>query len=959
MSKNKNYNIIVIGAGHAGVEAALACARMKQKTLLITFDLNQLGVLSCNPAVGGIGKGQLVREVDALGGEMARAADYAAIQYRKLNASKGAAVWSTRVQVDRKKYALYIKKILKKQKCLTLLKAEVAKLIVQNNIVIGIETKAGQAISAQAVILTPGTFLNGLIHIGMNSFSGGRIEEQQTSKALAENLRQLGFKMLRFKTGTCARLDGKTIDFSKMQTQKGDSCPQAFSLSTKNTNKKQLPCYIAYTGAKAQKLVRDNLDKSPLFSGKIVGTGVRYCPSFEDKIVKFPHHTRHQVFLEPEGLSSGEYYPNGLSTSLPERVQEKIIHSIRGLEKAGIKRFGYGIEHDVVEPTQLYPSLETKLIKNFYLAGQINGTTGYEEAAAQGLIAGINAALTVQGKKEFIPDRSTSYIGVLIDDLVTKGTPEPYRMFTSRVEYRLTLREDNADLRLRKFAYQLGLVKKQDYNQTLKKQKQIQAGIEQLKNTRLGQLLKRPGVKIEDLKKELLFKFSDQVLHGIETEIKYAGFIKRQLADIKNFKHLEKIKIPRDIDYGNINGLSLEIKEKLDYARPLTLGQANRISGITPVAIMVLMMYLKNKKRKMNSEKRLYYKFSDYLKKRFGCRVYKISLDAGFSCPNKDGKLSTTGCIYCDNRSFSYNTRETARPLELQIQQGMETGRKKFKAEKFLVYFQAFTNTYGILRELKQKYDVIKKFDNIVGLAIGTRPDCVNEEILDLISGYAKDYEVWIEYGLQSIHDKTLNKINRGHNYQAFLEAVNKTRAKSKIKICAHVILGLPGETREEMIATADELSRLKIDSVKIHPLHVIKGTPLEELFNQGGYQPLELSQYAQIAVDFLEHLRPKTIIQRLTADCPKQFLIAPLWIADKAVVLQEIDNILRAGGRYQGRLAGEMLSLRRPEAKPKQFQYYHNSCCSNHLATGAVAKVVAKVAKVAKAVATEVHPTC
>ncbi|NQT00178.1 MAG: tRNA uridine-5-carboxymethylaminomethyl(34) synthesis enzyme MnmG, partial [Candidatus Omnitrophica bacterium] len=382
-----------------------------------------------------------------------------------------------------------------------------------------------------------------------------------------------------------------------------------FSFSTKKLKIKQLPCYITYTDERAHQIIRQNLDSSPLFSGKIVGTGVRYCPSFEDKVVKFPHHNRHQIFLEPEGATGDEYYPNGLSTSLPEEIQRQLIHSVSGLEKAKINRFGYGIEHDVVDSTQLYPTLETKIVKNLYLAGQINGTTGYEEAAAQGLIAGINAVLRIKDKRPFILDRASSYIGVLIDDLVTKGSLEPYRMFTSRVEYRLLLREDNADLRLRKFGYELGLVNKREFSQAQKKQSQIQDGISLLKTsksknppaprqaeragTTLYQLLKRPQVLIKDLRRELPFKASEEVLKGIEIEVKYAGFIRRQLSDLRNFKHLEKIKVPKGLDFNAINGLSAEIKEKLNKFKPLTLGQANRISGITPSAIMILMVYFK------------------------------------------------------------------------------------------------------------------------------------------------------------------------------------------------------------------------------------------------------------------------------------------------------------------------------------------------------------------------------
>ena len=619
---DKIYDLIVIGAGHAGCEAALAAARMGCQTLLASLHLDTIGLMSCNPAVGGIGKGQLVKEVDALGGEMGRAVDACGIQFKTLNASKGPAVWSSRAQVDRKEYSLYMQDATAKQKNLKVIEAEVVGLIVKDNRIEGVETKQGQRILAKTVIITPGTFLNGLIHIGRRSFPGGRLEEQDISRKLSPSLRNLGLKIQRFSTCTSARLDGKTIDFSSMQIQEGDQPPKAFSLSTKKSarrflNLKQIPCYITYTDEKTHQIIRRNLKHSAFLGGKIAGPSVRYCPSFEEKIINFPHHPRHQIFLEPEGRNTDEYYPNGLFTNMSEKVQEEFIHAIPGLEDVKINRFGYGIEHDVVEATQLYPTLETKRIKNLYLAGQINGTTGYEEAASQGLIAGINAALRVKGKAPFILDRSTSYIGVLIDDLITKGTPEPYRMFTSRVEYRLILREDNADLRLRKFGYEFGLVNKKDYQVTQEKQRQIQSGITSLKTVSqvvrrtdpnsigevypggkkitLYQLLKRPQVKIEDLKRHLPFRASPEVLHGIEVEVKYSGFIKRQLAEVQSFQHLEKIKIPEDIDYNAVNGLSREIKEKLTKFKPMTLGQANRISGVTPTAIMILMVYLKKR----------------------------------------------------------------------------------------------------------------------------------------------------------------------------------------------------------------------------------------------------------------------------------------------------------------------------------------------------------------------------
>ena len=602
MVKNKIYDVIIVGGGHAGVEASLAASRIECSVLLVTLKKDNIGLMSCNPAIGGLGKGQLVKEIDALGGEMAKATDLCGIQFKILNASKGPAVWSSRAQVDMFKYKKYMQDVLNNQKNLEILEAEVVSLIIKNKTIKAVITDKKDKILAKTVILTPGTFLNGLMHIGMKSFPGGRVEDKKVCRELSDTLKNLGFRILRFKTGTCARLDGKTIDFSKLQIQKGDEVPAPFSFSTNKLKVKQSPCFITYTSEKTHKIIRNNLGRSPLFGGKITGTGVRYCPSLEDKVVKFPEHPRHQVFLEPEGLDTDEYYPNGLSTSLPEDAQVDFIHSVPGLENVKINRFGYGIEHDAIDAKQLYPTLEAKLIKNLYLAGQINGSTGYEEAAAQGLIAGINAALKIKNKPRLILDRSTSYIGVLIDDLVTKGTNEPYRMFTSRVEYRLVLREDNADLRLRKIGYEAGLVGEKLYEKTQKKKKEIENALNYLKRNRISvdnkslnlyQYLKRPEVKIENFKDDFNLDYPQDVLLGVEIETKYSGFIQRQFAEVKKFKNLEKIKIPENIDYNKISSLSAEIKEKLSEIRPLNLGQANRISGVTPVAITILMIYLK------------------------------------------------------------------------------------------------------------------------------------------------------------------------------------------------------------------------------------------------------------------------------------------------------------------------------------------------------------------------------
>jgi len=618
---NMGYDIIVIGAGHAGIEAALASSRMGCKTLLLTLSRDTIGLMSCNPAVGGVGKGQLVKEIDALGGQMAKATDACGIQFRILNASKGPAVQSSRAQVDRNKYKQYMQKILKEQDNLFIKEAEVKKLVVRDNQVRGALTSKNEEINSSCVVISPGTFLDGLIHIGLNHFSAGRINEPAAAD-LAANLKELGFNLLRFKTGTCPRLDKNSIDFSKLTVQEGDNPPRPFSFSTKEITQKRIPCHITYTNENTHQIIRDNLDKSPLYAGIIKATGVRYCPSIEDKVVKFAERVRHQIFLEPEGYDAPEIYPNGLATSLPEEVQLKILHSIEGLEEVRVIRFGYGIEHTVVEPTQLYPTLETKLIKNLYLAGQINGTTGYEEAAAQGLVAGINAALRAENKEPLILDRASSYIGVLIDDLTTKGTNEPYRMFTSRVEYRLILREDNADLRLRKKGYDLGLVNKEDYQKLQKKTEAIKQGINFLRTTRLKptsqvnnrlisletspikkavtleEILKRPQINIEHLKSldQINLDIPEFASRQIEIEVKYAGFIQRQLKEVERFDNLEKIRLPQGLNYSDISGLSREIKEKLNKFKPVNLGQASRISGVTPAAISILMVYL----RKLN-----------------------------------------------------------------------------------------------------------------------------------------------------------------------------------------------------------------------------------------------------------------------------------------------------------------------------------------------------------------------
>ncbi len=593
-----NYDCIIIGAGHAGCEASLASARLGCKTLLITMNADTIGHMSCNPAIGGLAKGQLVKELDALGGEMAKVTDATAIQFRLLNTRKGPAVRSTRAQVDRHAYRLFMKAVIESQPNLDVKQALAEDILIKDGVLSGIKTSLGETLYCKALVITPGTFLNGLMHIGLEHFDGGRIGEGP-SKKLSTSLKGLGLNMGRLKTGTCARLDGRTINFDKLIMQKGDTDIRPFSFQTKRIIKEQLPCYITYTNSKTHEIIRSNLDRSPLFTGKIKGTGVRYCPSIEDKIYRFPARDRHHIFIEPEGLNTNEYYPNGISTSLPIDVQEDIIHSIEGLEDAVIVRPGYGIEYDYVDPTQLLATLETKTLPGLYLAGQINGTTGYEEAASLGLMAGINASLKIKGREALILDRSQAYIGVLIDDLVTKGTSEPYRMFTSRVEYRLILREDNADLRLTPIGKRIGLVGEEIYSAVMKKKGNIENEIKRLKGGRLEKALRRPGasyrqtVSLEDSKALL----EPDEINEVEIEIKYEGFIKRQTSDVGRFDKLERIRVPENIDYKVINGLSSEIKEKLSNIRPLNLGQASRISGVTPAAISILMVWIEKMRR--------------------------------------------------------------------------------------------------------------------------------------------------------------------------------------------------------------------------------------------------------------------------------------------------------------------------------------------------------------------------
>ena len=615
---SQKFDVIVIGAGHAGCEAALACARMGHSTLLLTINVDSIARMSCNPAVGGLAKGQLVKEIDALGGEMGKNTDATGIQFRQLNTKKGPAVRSSRAQADLQLYHLRMKKIVERQEGLFLKQAMVDEILVENGGAIGVETNIGEKFKSRAVIVTTGTFLRGLVHVGLRNFAAGRLGDPP-SLSLPDCLHRLGFSLERLKTGTCPRLDGKTIDFSNLPEQKGDDPPRPFSFSNKTVPLKQVSCYLTYTNKKTHEIIRSGLDRSPLYAGVIKGIGARYCPSVEDKVVRFSEKDQHQIFLEPMGLETMEYYSNGLATSLPMDIQIGMLHSIPGLEKVEIIRPGYAIEYDYADPIQIKPSLETKGIESLFFAGQINGTSGYEEAAAQGLMAGINVSLKIRGKEPLILGREEAYIGVLIDDLVTKGTKEPYRMFTSRAEYRLLLREDNADLRLREKGRAIGLVNDQDYSQFLIKRKNIHHEFERLANKivnpkagindrlkelgstpaknplSLAELLRRPEISYKELAffDEACVHTDGDVAEQVEIQIKYQGYIQRQEEQIARLQKLEHMRLPPEIDYRSIPCLTAEVREKLERVKPVSLGQASRISGITPAAISILMVYLK------------------------------------------------------------------------------------------------------------------------------------------------------------------------------------------------------------------------------------------------------------------------------------------------------------------------------------------------------------------------------
>jgi tRNA uridine 5-carboxymethylaminomethyl modification enzyme len=602
---SKTYDVIVVGAGHAGCEAALAAAKMGADTLMFVIKLETIGRMSCNPAVGGLAKGHLTREVDALGGAIGQVIDRTGIHFRMLNKSKGPAVWAPRAQADRMKYQIEMRSVVEHQDNLEVKEALVEELVLEDGHVKGVMTQYGQTYNAKTVIIAAGTFLNGTIHIGKNNYSAGRAGEFASIK-LSDSLKKLGFPLVRFKTGTPARLDARTLDYSKLEEQKPDDPPPKFSYYTDIQPKNYVSCFLTYTNRRTHKIIADHITESSLFSGNITGVGARYCPSIEDKIKKFPEKDRHQVFIEPEGLNTFEMYANGLPTSFPPQVQLDMIHSVEGLEKAKLMRYGYAIEYDCIPTEYIHYNLETKLIKGLFLAGQINGTSGYEEAAAQGIIAGINAVKYVQKKDPIIMHRDNSYIGVLIDDLVTKGVDEPYRMFTARAEYRLHLRQDNADERLMPLGYELGLIDKNRYkqfadalkikNREIKKLLKENAISDSKKSYKMIDILRRPEIAYDDLAK-FGFKIESDVTcdikEKISLEVKYEGYIKRQHQEIERFNYLESKSIPEDFNYMEFPTISYEAREKLTKVKPLSVGQAARIPGVTFADVSALLVKLK------------------------------------------------------------------------------------------------------------------------------------------------------------------------------------------------------------------------------------------------------------------------------------------------------------------------------------------------------------------------------
>ncbi|WP_047153319.1 tRNA uridine-5-carboxymethylaminomethyl(34) synthesis enzyme MnmG [Aneurinibacillus tyrosinisolvens] len=620
------FDVIVVGAGHAGVEAALASARMGCSTLMITINLDMIAYMPCNPSIGGPAKGHVVREIDALGGEMGKNIDKTYIQMRMLNTGKGPAVHALRAQADKFLYQQTMKQTLENTENLLLRQGMVERLIIEDGVCKGVITKTGAEYTAKAVVITTGTYLRGKIIIGELQYESGP-NNMQPSIGLSEHLRELGFELVRFKTGTPPRVHNSSIDYDKTEIQPGDDVPRAFSYETTEfLTDEQLPCWLTYTSEETQELINNNLHRAPMFSGMIKGTGPRYCPSIEDKIVRFSDKPRHQIFLEPEGRNTEEVYVQGLSTSMPEEVQLEILKTISGLENVKMMRPGYAIEYDAMVPSQLWPTLETKQIQGLYTAGQLNGTSGYEEAAGQGIMAGINAARKVQGKEPLILDRSQAYIGVMLDDLVTKGTNEPYRLLTSRAEYRLLLRHDNADMRLTETGYEIGLIKEERYKRFVEKKEKIEAEKERLRQKKIGpkpevqQMLREAGSKELDnaidvysllRRPEMTYKHVEviapaespvpaDVAEQVEIQIKYEGYIRKQLQDVERLKKMDKKRIPEGIDYMSIHGLAMEARQKLDKVKPLSIGQASRVSGVTPADISVLLIYLETYRKVAN-----------------------------------------------------------------------------------------------------------------------------------------------------------------------------------------------------------------------------------------------------------------------------------------------------------------------------------------------------------------------